>query len=148
METFFIGLLRRGSTGELTFQIDTYTRDRGDDSGADAGNAFAAYLAAVEKGDTTALNALLDTNFTIISGNGAARDKAAEIADLIPQSGGKVDYFRSDDTRTRGFGVLALTTGVLKWKFNGREFSRDHATIAIKRGNEWKILAQQVTPRS
>lgn len=147
METFFIGLLRRMQGGSLKFQIDAYTRHRGDDPGEAAGRTFAAYLAAVEKGDPAALGTLLDDNFTIVSGSGDARNKAAEIADLVPQSGGKVEYFRSDDTRTRGFGELALTTGILNWKFNGREFQRNHATIAIKRGTDWKILAQQVTPR-
>ena len=50
-----------------------------------------------------------------------------------------------DDTR-RGFGAFAVITGVLKWKFQGRDLQRHHSTIAVKRGAEWKILAQQVTP--
>jgi ketosteroid isomerase-like protein len=131
----------------MKFAVDAFTRQRGDDGAEDAGRAFAAYLAAVEKADAVALRSLLDDGFVIISGNNA-RDKAAEIADLAPQSGEKPEYFRSDDTHTRGFGALALTTGVLKWKFGGREFQRQHSTILVKRGAEWKVLAQQVTPRS
>jgi hypothetical protein len=146
METYFIGLLRRGAAGDLKFQVDVFTRQRGDDSGEDAGRTFALYLSAVEKGDANALRLLLDDQFVIVSGT-TARDKAGEIADLVPASGGgSVEYFRSDETHTRGFGALAVTTGVLKWKFNGREFQRNHSTIAVKRGAEWKILAQQVTP--
>jgi ketosteroid isomerase-like protein len=147
METYFVGLLRRTPSGELKFAVDAFTRQRGDDGGEDAGRAFAAYLAAVEKADAGALRSLLDDAFVIVSGN-TARDKAGEIADLVPQSGATVEYFRSEDTRTRGFGALAVTTGVLKWKFAGREFQRNHSTIAIRRGAEWKIRAQQVTPRS
>ena len=96
---------------------------------------------------SAALRTLLDDQFVIISATGA-RSKAEEIADLVPQSGATVEYFRSNETRTRGFGALAVTTGVLQWKFGGRELQRNHATIAVKRGTEWKILAQQVTPRA
>ena len=145
METYFVGLLRRAPSGDLKFEVDAFTRQRGDDGGDDAGRAFAAYLTAVEKADANALRVLLDDQFVIVSST--VRNKAEEIADLVPQSGGTVEYFRSDETRTRGFGALAVTTGVLKWKFNGREFQRNHSTIAVKRGAEWKILAQQVTPR-
>jgi hypothetical protein len=146
METHFVGLLRRAPTGELEFQVDAFTRERGDDRGDEAGRAFAAYLTAVEKADANALRSLLDDQFAIISST--ARNKAEEIADLVPQSGGTTEYFRSDETRTRGFGALAVTTGVLKWRFNGRDYQRNHSTIAVRRGVEWKILAQQITPRS
>jgi ketosteroid isomerase-like protein len=145
METYFVGLLRRAPSGDLKFQVDAFTRQRGDDSGDDASRAFATYLTAVEKADANALRSLLDDQFVIISST--VRNKAEEIADLVPQSGSTVEYFRSDETRTRGFGSLAVTTGVLKWTFNGRELQRNHSTIAVKRGAEWKILAQQVTPR-
>ena len=146
METYFIGLLRREPAGGLKFQADVYTRQRGDDGGEEAGRTFTSYLDAVAKGDAAALRTLLDDQFVIISANGA-RNKEQEIADLVPATGGGVEYFRSDDTRTRGFGAIALTTGVLNWKFRGRETQRNHATIAVRRGSEWKILAQQVTPR-
>lgn len=145
METYFVGLLRRAPSGDLKFEVDAFTRQRGDDGADDAGRTFAAYLTAVEKADANALRVLLDDQFVIISST--VRNKAEEIADLVPQSGGTSEYFRSDETRTRGFGALAVTTGVLRWKFSGREFQRNHSTIAVKRGTEWKILAQQVTPR-
>jgi ketosteroid isomerase-like protein len=145
METYFIGLLRRQPGGELKFQVDAYTRERGDSGADEAGRAFGAYLTAVERADAPALQALLDDQFVIISAN--ARNKAQEIADLVPQSGARVEYFKSDDTRTHGFGSLAVTTGILKWRFGGRDIERNHSTILVKRGAEWKILAQQVTPR-
>jgi ketosteroid isomerase-like protein len=145
METYFVGLLRRAPSGDLKFQVDAFTGQRGDGGEEDAGRAFTAYLAAVEKADAGALRTLLDDQFVIISST--ARNKAEEIADLVPQSGGSAEYFRSDETRTRGFGALAITTGILKWKFGGRELQRNHSTITVKRGAEWKILAQQVTPR-
>jgi ketosteroid isomerase-like protein len=146
METYFIGLLRRQPGGELKFQVDAYTRERGDSGADEAGRAFGAYLTAVERADVPALQSLLDDQFAIISAS--ARNKAQEIADLVPQSGSRVEYFKSDETSTRGFGALAIATGILKWRFGGRDFERNHSTILVKRGSEWKILAQQVTPRT
>src|SRR4029453_1623664 len=110
LETYFLGLLRRTPSGDLKFQVDAFTRQRGDDGADEAGRAFDAYLKGVEKADVTALPTLLDDQFVIISATGA-RSKAEEIADLVPQSGNTVEYFRSNETRTRGFGALAVTTG-------------------------------------
>ena len=145
IETYFVGLLRREPSGDLKFEVDAFTRQRGDDGGDDANRTFAAYLTAVEKADANALR---------VAARRSVRDHLLYRAqqggrDRRPRAAvrGHRRYFRSDETRTRGFGALAVTTGVLKWKFNGREFQRNHSTIAVKRGAEWKILAQQVTPR-
>ena len=123
MQTFFVGLLRRQTSGELKFQIDAFTRERGDTGAEEAGKVFAAYLEAVEKADADALRTILDDQFVIVSGN-SARDKAGEIADLAPASGGTVEYFRSDDTETRGFAALAVITGVLRWNRRPRARTR------------------------
>ena len=146
METFFVGLLRRQSGGELKFQIDAFTRERGDTGAEEAGRTLQAYLAAVEKADASALGRLLDEQFVIVSANGA-RDKQQEIADLAPASGARAEYFRSDDTQTRGFGALAIATGILRWRFGGRDVERNHTTVLVKRGQQWKLLGQQVTLR-
>ena len=146
METYFVGLLRRQPSGDLKFQVDAFTRERQEGGAEEARRLTDAYVKAVEAGDAKALGELLDDQFVIVSAAGA-RNKTQEIADLVPQSGGKVEYFRSDTTQSRGFGSLAVTTGVLKWKFGGRENERNYSMIAVKRGADWKILAQQVTPR-
>jgi ketosteroid isomerase-like protein len=146
METYFIGLLRRTAAGDLKFAVDAFTRERGEGGEAEAARVTDAYLKAVEKADAKALGEILDDQFVIVSGSGA-RNKAQEIADLVPASGATVEYFRLDDARSRGFGALAVTTGVLKWKFGGRALERDYTSISVKRGETWKILAQQVTPR-
>jgi ketosteroid isomerase-like protein len=147
METYFVGLLRRQSSGELKFQVDVFTRERQDTGAREAGEVVSAYLEAVESADATALNTILDDQFVIVSST--ARNKQQEIADLVPKPGVSLPYFRSADTHTRGFGALAVTTGVLKWQLapGGRETERQHSTITVRRGSEWKILAQQVTPR-
>ena len=145
-QTYFIGLLRRGPGGELKFFADAFARDRSDSGAEEAGRAFDAYLTAVAKADAAALQNLLDDQFAIISGNNT-RNKAEEITDLVPSSGMKSEYFRSEGTQTRGFGMLAITTGVLQWRYNGRDFERDHATISVNRNGAWRILAQQVTTR-
>lgn len=146
METFFVGLLRRQSGGDLKFQIDAFTRERGDTGADEAGRALQAYLTAVEQADASALGRLLDDQFVIVSTSGA-RDKKQEIADLVPASGARAESFRSDDTRTRGFGALAVATGILRWRFGGRDVERNHTTVLVKRGEEWRVLAQQVTAR-
>jgi ketosteroid isomerase-like protein len=145
METYFVGLLRRQPSGDLKFQVDAFTRERQEGGEADAARVTDAYLKAVERADAKALGEILDDQFVIVSSS--ARNKAQEIADLVPASGGTVEYFRLDDARTRGFGALAVTSGVLRWKFGGRVLERDYTSIAVKRGADWRILAQQVTPR-
>ena len=147
METYFVGLLRRQPSGDLKFQVDAFTRERQDGGAEEAGRAIDAYLKAVERGDATALAGILDDQFVIVSASGA-RNKAQEIADLVPPSGARAENFRSEDTRTRGFGALAVTSGVLKWRFGGRDVERNYTAISVKRGPDWKILAQQVTPRT
>jgi ketosteroid isomerase-like protein len=146
METYFVGLLRRTAAGDLKFVVDAFTREKGDGGEADAARVTDAYLKAVERADAKALGEILDDQFVIVSSS--ARNKAQEIADLVPASGGTVEYFRLDDAKTRGFGAFAVTSGVLRWKFAGRVLERDYTSIAVKRGADWKILAQQVTPRS
>jgi ketosteroid isomerase-like protein len=148
METYFVGLLRRTAGGDLKFVVDAFTRQRGDSGEADAARATDAYLKAVERADARALGDILDDQFVIVSATSGARTKAQEIADLVPASGATVEYFRLDEAKTRGFGALAVTSGILRWKFGGRALERDYTSIAVKRGDTWKILAQQVTPRS
>jgi ketosteroid isomerase-like protein len=145
-ETYFVGLLRRMPTGDLKFAVDAFTRNREDSGSEEAGHAFTRYLKAVEDADVAALQAVLDDQFLIVSGNNA-RNKAEEIADLVPSSGMKSEYFRSDNTQTRGFGALAVTTGVLKWRYGGRDFERNHSTISVARNGAWTILAQHITTR-
>lgn len=145
-ETYFIGLLGRAPGGDLSFQVDAFTRSRGDSGAEDAGRVFDAYLKAVEQADATALQSLLDDQFVVVSGNNA-RNKAEEIADLVPASGMKSEYFRSEGTATHGFGALAVTTGTLKWRYAGRDFERVHATVAVNRNGAWKVLAQHLTMR-
>lgn len=145
METYFIGLLLRQASGQLRFRADVFVRDRSTGRTEDAERVTAAWLNAVERGDATALNDLFDSQFIILSPSGA-RDKAQEIADLVPTAGVALPYFRSRDTQTRAFGSIAITTGVLEWEFNGRRNARNYASIAADRGAGWKIVAQQITP--
>jgi ketosteroid isomerase-like protein len=144
METYFIGLLRRETDGSLKFRADVFTRERAA-AGADEGlRTTEAWLKAVERGDRAALGSIFDDQFIILSSS--TRDKAQEIADLVPVAGAPLPYFKSDGTRSWGFGALALTTGVLSWEFNGRRSERQYASIAVNRGGSWTILTQQVTP--
>jgi ketosteroid isomerase-like protein len=149
METYFVGLLLRDASGQLKFRVDAFTRNTGSGGEADAAKVTEAWLQATAAGDARALQQIFDEHFVILSAGGA-RTKPQEIADLVPRPGEKLPYFRSEDTKTRGFGDLAVTTGVLKWRLQpeGREAQRHYASIVVRRPEGWKILAQQVTPMS
>ena len=144
METYFVGLLRRDPAGSLKFQVDAFTRERGATGGEDAARVLAAYTSAVERADTGALQEILDDQFVIVSTT--ARDKAAEIADLVPASGARAEYFRAVNVSTRGFGALAVATGTLQWRFGGRDIERRLSAVFVKRGAAWKLLGQVVAP--
>jgi ketosteroid isomerase-like protein len=146
METYFLGLLQRQPSGELKFRADVFTRERSTAGAEEATRVADAWLKAVETGDADTLQTIFDDQFVILS-SGGARNKAGEIADLVPKAGVRLPYFRSDDTRTRAFGALAITTGILRWELNGRQAERNYASISANRGPGWKILAQQVSRR-
>ena len=143
-ETYYIALLRRDGSG-LKFKADMFVRSREDGGADEAALITNAWLKAVERGDAKALGDTFDDAFVMLSSN--ARTKAEEIADLVPTPGVALPYFKSENTVTRAFGTIAVTTGILKWEFNGRPFERNYASVSKKTPAGWKIFAQQVTPR-
>jgi ketosteroid isomerase-like protein len=146
IQTYFVGLLRRQPSGELKFDVDAFTRETGSAGEAEAAKVTDAWLRATERGDAQALEQIFDDQYVIVSSS--ARSKAQEIADLVPRPGTVLPYFRSEETRTRAFGNLAITTGTLQWRLSadGAEAQRHYSSIAVRRPDGWKILAQQVTP--
>lgn len=143
--THYIALLRRDASGALKFKADLFVRDRGETGAIEAGKINDAWLSATQRGDAKALGDIFDDAFIILSSN--ARTKAQEIADLVPQPGVAIPYFKSDNTETRAFGAIAVTTGILRWEYNGRPYERNYASISKSTPAGWKIFAQQVTPR-
>jgi ketosteroid isomerase-like protein len=141
----YVGLLRRDSSGELKFRADMFVRDRGETGADEGGKITEAWLSATQRGDAKALGEIFDDGFIILSST--ARNKAQEIADLVPQPGVTLPYFKSEQTVTKGFGQLAVTSGILKWEYNGRAMERNYTSVAKNTPAGWKIVAQQVTPR-
>ena len=141
----YIGLLRRDASGALKFKADLFVRDRGETGADEAGKITEAWLSATQRGDAKALGDIFDDAFIILSSN--ARSKAQEIADLVPQPGVAIPYFKSEQTVTRAFGPIAVTSGVLKWEYNGRAYERNYSSVSKSTPSGWKIFAQQVTPR-
>jgi ketosteroid isomerase-like protein len=146
METYFVGLLQRQKSGELKFRADVFVRDRSNGGVDESEHLTSAWLNATERGDATALQDVFDDQFIILSSRVA--NKSGEIAELVPRPGTGLPYFRSRDTQTYGFGSIAVTTGMLEWEFNGRRAERNDASVAVRRGSGWRILAQHVSPRS
>jgi ketosteroid isomerase-like protein len=143
--THYIALLRRDASGALKFKADLFVRDRAESGADEAGKVNDAWLSATQRGDAKALGQIFDDAFVIMSSN--ARTKAQEIADLVPQPGVSIPYFKSEETVTRAFGPIAVTSGILKWEYNGRPFERNYSSISKSTPSGWKIFAQQVTPR-
>lgn len=142
---YYIGLLRRDASGALKFKADVFVGGRAESGTDEAGKINDAWLSATQRGDAKALGEIFDDGFIIFSSN--ARTKAQEIADLVPQPGVAIPYFKSEGTVTRAFGPIAVTSGVLKWEYNGRAMERNYASVSKNTPAGWKIVAQQVTPR-
>ncbi len=143
--TYYIALLRRDSSGALKFKADLFVGARQETGAGEAGRVNDAWLSATARGDAKALGDIFDDGFIILSSN--ARTKAQEIADLVPQPGVALPYFKSEETVTKAFGPIAVTTGILKWEYNGRSYERHYASVSKSTPSGWKIFAQQVTPR-
>lgn len=147
METYFIGLLRRQPAGGLKFQVDAFTRETGSSGEPEAAKLTEAWLQATGRGDAQALHGIFDEQYVLLSSTGV-RNREQEIAELVRRPGTPLPYFRSERTQTRAFGSLAVTTGLLKWRVQpeGPEAQRHYASIAVRRPEGWRILAQQITP--
>jgi ketosteroid isomerase-like protein len=105
------------------------------------------YRNAIVKADRATLAALLHDDFVITSGDGQARDKAGELADLVAD-GFTVHEFRLDEPRYRVYGSTGVATGILRWSmtFNGRASSVERRTTMTwaKQGDRWQMVAQHV----
>lgn len=142
--THYVALLRRDASGVLKFKADIFVRDRAESGTEEAGKINDAWLSATRRGDAKALGEIFDDGFIILSSD--ARTKVQEIANLVPQPGVAIPYFRSEQTVTRAFGSIAVTSGILKWEYDGRAMERNYSSISKNTPAGWKIVAQQVTP--
>lgn len=111
--------------------------------------ALDAYSEGIVRGDRGAIEALLDDRFVITSGDGALRDKRAELADLFPGPELVVHEFEIDDLEIRVFDRAAVATGILRWKMTYRKqpsaIERRTTVMLIRSGSAWRIVGQHVS---
>ena len=96
--------------------------------------------------DTILARSLYAEDLVFTSANGNQKDREQELADVRPQPGLVMDYFRTTPTQVRVHEGAAVVTGTADWRFawNGqtREVKRGY-TIMYSRGGPlgWRILA-------
>jgi len=103
--------------------------------------------------DTIVARSLYAEDLVFTSANGNQKDREQELADVRPQPGLVMDYFRTTPTQVRVHEGAAVVTGIAEWRFtwNGqtREVKRGY-TITYSRDGSlgWRILAVHMgTPR-
>jgi ketosteroid isomerase-like protein len=96
--------------------------------------------------DTVLARSLYAEDLVFTSANGNQKNREQELADVRPQPGLVMDYFRTTPTQVRVHDGAAVVTGTAEWRFtwNGetREVKRGY-TIMYSRGGAhgWRILA-------
>jgi ketosteroid isomerase-like protein len=96
--------------------------------------------------DTVLARSLYAEDLVFTSANGNQKNREQELADVRPQPGLVMDYFRTTPTQVRVHEGAAVVTGTAEWRFtwNGqtREVKRSY-TIMYSKGGPlgWRILA-------
>lgn len=65
--------------------------------------------------DTATAIQLMADDFFMTATNGAVKNKAAELADVRPSPNLRVQYFRTEQVRTRSYGTTGVVTGIVQW---------------------------------
>ena len=96
--------------------------------------------------DTMLARSIYAEDLVFTSANGNQKNREQELADVRPQPGLVMDYFRTTPTQVRVHEGAAVVTGIAEWRFtwNGdtREVKRGY-TIMYSKGGPlgWRILA-------
>jgi ketosteroid isomerase-like protein len=96
--------------------------------------------------DTVAARRLYAPELVFTSASGRQKDLDAELADVRPQAGLAMEFFRSTPTQVRVHDATAVVTGIAEWRFtlNGqvRDVRRTY-TATYARGGPlgWRIVA-------
>jgi ketosteroid isomerase-like protein len=96
--------------------------------------------------DTVLARSLYAEDLAFTSANGNQKNREQELADVRPQPGLMMDYFRTTPTQVRVHEGAAVVTGTAEWRFtwNGqtREVKRAYTIMYSKGGPPgWRILA-------
>jgi hypothetical protein len=95
--------------------------------------------------DTVGASRLMSDQFFMTSANGAVKNKAAEMNDIRPSPGLRMEYFRTEDVKVHVYGSAAVVSGFAVWAFdmNGRSSSaRRKYTAVYLRGGPlgWQLV--------
>lgn len=67
------------------------------------------------KNDTVSAQQLFSDNLVVFASNGTTKDKAAEMGDVRPVAGVRVQHFTTRNVRTGGVGNVGVVTGDAEW---------------------------------
>ena len=109
----------------------------------------AAWARSYATHDTTLALDLFADDFVATSTNGTLKDWRGELADIRPQPGLVMDYFRTHDVVVRMHGRTVVVTGLAEWKFtfNGRvsEVRRRYTSVFVPGGPlGWRMAALHI----
>jgi hypothetical protein len=95
--------------------------------------------------DTISAARLMADQFFMTSTNGAVKNRTAEMNDIRPQPGLRMDYFRTEGVNAHVYGSAAVVSGFAAWAFemNGRSSStRRKYTAVYLRGGPlgWQLV--------
>ena len=101
--------------------------------------------------DTTFAKALFADSMFATSSGGVVKGREGELADVRPQAGLQMDYFRTEQVVVRAYPGAAVVTGVAQWQFtyNGRlTMLRRRYTSTYVRGGPlgWQMVALHLGP--
>lgn len=96
--------------------------------------------------DTALARSLYAEDLVFTSANGNQKNREQEIADVRPQDGLLMDYFRTSPSQVRVHDAAAVVTGTAEWRFTMNGDTRDVRrayTILYSKGGPlgWRILA-------
>jgi hypothetical protein len=95
--------------------------------------------------DTVTASRLMSDEFFMTSANGAVKRKAAEMNDIRPSPGLRMEYFRTEGVNAHVYGSAAVVSGFAVWAFemNGRaSAARRKYTAVYLRGGPlgWQLV--------
>lgn len=105
-----------------------------------------AWARAYATNDTALALRVMADDFFMTTSSGGVKDRAAELADIRATPGLRMDYFRTEQVRSRLYGSAAVVTGVAAWQFAMNErvnAIRRRYTAVYARGGPlgWRLVA-------
>ena len=105
-----------------------------------------AWARAYATHDTSLALALYADDLIVTGSNGSVRGRSGEMADIRPQPGLQMSFFRTTDVAVRAHPGVAVVAGVAEWQFtlNGQvtTLRRRYTSVFVAGGPlGWRIVA-------